>query len=311
MRQILVFIDGVGLGPEQEQNPFYSFATPGFSTILEGNRLVASAAGFHGQTATLVGLDATLGVSGLPQSATGQASIFTGINAPLYLGRHLNGFPGRKLRGLLALKGFFNRFQLSGYRVCFVNAYRPRFFDLLDRGLPGNFYSCSTLLTYFGGLKFMSLEDLLAGRALYMDITNQLLCSQGFAIPVIEPEEGALKLLSISRQYDFSLFEFFLSDLAGHSGAEGQAGQVIETLDRFVGTLASNVDQEDTFILLCSDHGNLEDASINDHTFNPVPLLMIGNPELRLALAKDARDLADMPALIEQGLSWKGSADDH
>jgi hypothetical protein len=49
-------------------------------------------------------LDASLCVPGLPQSATGQAALLTGLNAPELMGRHIEGFPPpyEKLRGDLS-----------------------------------------------------------------------------------------------------------------------------------------------------------------------------------------------------------------
>ncbi len=306
MKLILLFIDGVGLGADAAENPFFALKTPGLDTILEGRRFTATTAGFSGSQATLLGLDATLGIPGLPQSATGQAAIFTGINASAYLGSHLNGLPNFKLRGLLALRGLFRRFQQTGYRVCFANAYRPQFFELLAKGLPGEHYSCSTLITYYGGLNFFSLVDLQSGGAVYMDITNSLLINQDYDLPQITPEEGALRLLAMSGNYDFCLFEYFLSDLAGHQGESEQARQVIDTLDRFLGTLAKQVDPGDTFLMVCSDHGNLEDSSVNDHTCNEVPLLMIGDPELRHLIGTTTDNLTQLLTAIEKGLAWKG-----
>jgi len=306
LKLILFFIDGVGLGDDAAENPFFTLSTPGLDSILEGQRFTAKTAGFSGSKATLLGLDASLGLPGLPQSATGQATIFTGVNAAAYLGSHLNGFPNYKLRGLLALKGLFRRFRQTGYRVCFANAYRPQFFELLAKSLPGEHYSCSTLVTYYGGLDFFSLADLESGRSVYMDITNSLLTNQDFDLPLIAPEEGARRLSAMSCNYDFCLFEYFLSDLAGHQGESGQAMQVVDTLDRFIGTLAGQVDPVDTFFMVCSDHGNLEDNSVKDHTYNKVPLLMIGDPDLRHLIETTTDNLTQLLAAAETVLAWKG-----
>jgi 2,3-bisphosphoglycerate-independent phosphoglycerate mutase len=306
LKLILLFIDGVGLGADAAENPFYALNTPGLDSILEGQRFTATTAGYSGAQATLLGLDATLGVPGLPQSATGQATIFTGVNAAAYLGNHLNGLPNFKLRGLLALRGLFRRFQQIGYRVCFANAYRPQFFELLAQGLPGEHYSCSTLVTYYGGLDFFSLMDLQNGSAVYMDLTNSLLVKQGYDLAQITPEEGARRLAALSDGYDFCLFEYFLSDLAGHQGESGQVRYVIDTLDRFIGTLARQVDPVHKFLMVCSDHGNLEDSSVNDHTRNQVPLLMIGAPELRRLIGTTTENLTRLLVAAEEVLAWRG-----
>jgi 2,3-bisphosphoglycerate-independent phosphoglycerate mutase len=155
LRLLFIFLDGVGLGADLPSNPFVSNSTPGLDYILEGRALSAASSGFNGQKATLLGLDAVLGVSGLPQSATGQASIFTGSNAPAYLGSHANGFPGAKLRRLLATRGIFRELKRKGFNPFFANAYRPPFFELLKRGclenaipaLPLLFITVDSLLT--------------------------------------------------------------------------------------------------------------------------------------------------------------------
>jgi 2,3-bisphosphoglycerate-independent phosphoglycerate mutase len=304
LRLLFIFIDGVGLGLEQPDNPFYTTETNGISAILGGRRLTVSAAGFCGEQASLCSLDATMGVPGLPQSATGQAAIFTGLNAPAHLGSHLNGFPDHKLRKLLAAKGLFRQLKSNHHKVIFANAYRPPFFDLLRRGLLGNHYSCSTLITYYGGLPFFSLSDLVAGRALFMDITNDILQKMGFDVPLITPEEGAGRLLAISNNYDFTLFEYFLSDLAGHMADQSEAKRVIQILDRFIGTLAAKINFDDTMLIIASDHGNLEDLSNRVHTLNKVPALLVGNRDLRLQLQPEMHDLTDLLPAFKKALAW-------
>lgn len=307
MRLLFIFIDGVGLGKENQDNPFFLTDTPGISKILEGRQLTINSASYSGALATLKGLDATLGIPGLPQSATGQASIFTGVNAASYIGKHLNGFPDQKLRRLLATKGFFRQLKSNGYRVIFANAYRPPFFDLLRRGLPGNRYSCSTLITHYGRLPFYDLIDLEMGRALYMDITNDILKRMGFEVALISPEEAAERLLKISSNYDFCLFEYFLSDLAGHMADRSEASRIVSILDRFIGRLSDLVNPRESMIIITSDHGNLEDLSSGDHTYNQVPALLIGNPELRTVLHPGLFDLTGFLPMIETALKWQHS----
>ncbi len=305
MRLLFIFVDGIGLGKDQPENPFVSTATPGLSKILDGKRLTMDSAGHFGPAASLLGLDATLGVPGLPQSATGQASIFTGFNAPVYLGRHLNGYPETKLRRLLAAKGLFRQLRKKGCRVNFANAYRPQFFQMLRRGLPGNRYSCSTLVTYYGSLPFYGLNDIKAGRALYMDITNDILKRMKFNVPRITPEEGAGRLLEISKKFDFCLFEYFLSDLAGHMADRAEAARVITVLDRFISALAGGINPKETLLLVSSDHGNLEDLSVGGHTCNPVPALLAGDAGLRRQMETGLKDLTDLLPAIFKALSHK------
>ena len=311
MRVLMFFIDGVALGQRKAENPFFTEPTPCLRKLLQGRPLVLASAGYRGDRASLVALDAVLGVAGLPQSATGQASIFTGQNAPRLLGTHLNGFPNQELRSLLAESGIFIRLRRRGYRCAFANAYRPDFFDLLRQGLPGNNYSCSTLITYYGGLTFRSLDDLREKQALFMDIDHTLLSQMEYGLPQITPETAGSRLAALSKEYDFTLFEYFLSDLAGHRGDIEEAARVVQTLDRFIGALTSSLDPAETLLIVTSDHGNLEDLAHREHTTTPVPALLIGSAAWRDRLMPRLHDLTDiLPAILEtlQGNDSEGDS---
>lgn len=298
MQVILFFIDGVGLGASVPENPFVFTDTPFLEMLFRGNSFTKEIKGFHDTRVTLRGLDAGLGVEGLPQSATGQTTIFTGINAPGRLGYHLNGFPNGFLRELLAKKNVFASLQDDGYRCTFVNAYRPSFFEKLKEGLPGERYSCTTLITYHGGLPFYRLDDIKSGKALFMDLTNKLLNSMGYAVPELTPEEAGKRLIRIGRGFDFSLFEYFLTDRAGHLADKDRAGEVVRTLDRFLGAAVEALDPSQMILIVTSDHGNLEDISHSMHTFNEVPALLFGAEEARQKVAFRMHDLTDiLPAV--------------
>src|SRR5690606_4270140 len=101
MRIILFFIDGLGLAAARENNPLAKAEMPCLRRLLGGQPLTLAAAGTHNEMATLLALDATLGVPGEPQSATGQTTLFTGVNAPQAVGRHVRGFPTAALREIL------------------------------------------------------------------------------------------------------------------------------------------------------------------------------------------------------------------
>ena len=77
---LFLFLDGVGLGPDDpESNPLSAAAMPALQGLLGGKKLVRGTAPYVGPRATLLALDATLGVDGLPQSATGQAALVTAL----------------------------------------------------------------------------------------------------------------------------------------------------------------------------------------------------------------------------------------
>ena len=304
MNLIFIFIDGVGLGSDQPLNPFACTKTPGLDSVLEKRPLYSSATGYSGPHASLLGLDCSLGIEGFPQSATGQASIFTGENAAALLGSHMNGFPDERLRELLAARGLFKQLKESGYKVSFVNAYRPEFFEMLKKGLPGNNYSCSTLITYYGCLQFKDLDCLRRGKAVYMDITNELLFIQGYDVSLIDPETGADNLVKLSNGFHFCMFEYFLSDLVGHSANMADAQNEVKKLDRFIGRLHEKVNFNDTFVIISSDHGNMEDLSTKEHTMNQVPALLIGSRKIRNSLETGLKDITDILPAIRKVLAY-------
>lgn len=302
MRVIVIFIDGMGLGKPSPENPFVFTEPPFLTALLRGNPLTGEMSGFHDHRVTLCALDAQLGVPGLPQSATGQAALFTGKNAPRQLGYHLRGFPNGALRSLLAAGGIFASLREQGYRCDFVNAYRPPFFAQLGKGLEGGRYSCSTLITYYAGLPFHSIDDITAGKALFMDLTNELLNQAGFPVPEITPEEAGRRLIDIGESYDFTLFEYFMTDYVGHQADRAEAGRIIGCLDRFLGAAVERLDPEKTLLIITSDHGNIEDLSHGSHTLNPVPALMVGAEGVRRRLQPALRDLTDIKRAVGTAL---------
>ncbi len=300
MRIIFVFIDGIGLGKEDVNNPFVFSGTPFLYRLLEGNYLTEKALGKSFEQGVLLGMDAALGVPGRPQSATGQATLFSGINAPALIGRHLNGYPNKRLRQLLSEKGMFLQLSSHGLSGTFANAYRPEFFSDLKDGLT-RYFSCSTLITYYGGIPFRSLDDLEKGRAVYMDITNNFLKKLGFDIPPVTPEEAGFRLVQIARDYDVTLYEHFITDIVGHSQDREKARDTLNTLDRFLGAVIRNMNVEEEMLLVTSDHGNLENLGIKGHTLNPVPALIVGKEYQQAAelLSRSGKITGVLPSLIK------------
>ncbi len=93
MSILLIFIDGLGIGSRGEHNPldvFGSAVSP--LAIFEDEEPTLP---FDGRLARTC---ARLGVEGRPQSASGQTTILTGINASAVLGFHKQGFPNERLR---------------------------------------------------------------------------------------------------------------------------------------------------------------------------------------------------------------------
>ncbi|MFQ6110858.1 MAG: alkaline phosphatase family protein [Nitrospinota bacterium] len=270
---LFLFIDGIGVAAAGEQNPF---------TLAEASVLAPLGSDERGPVpfgGLLKPLDATLGVPGLPQSATGGTSLFTGVNAARLLGRHLQGMPHERLRALIREKGLLGRALAAGRSACFANAYTPRFFDPNGRTR----HSVTTVLTLSAGLPLMTLDDLRAGRALDRDFTNGILIERGYEVEALSPEEAGVRLARIAPEYDLLLYEYFETDMAGHGRNMAVAVKEVKKLDRFLLSLLCSLDLERTSVILTSDHGNLEDMSSHVHTRNPVPLFLWGAGGIALA----------------------------
>lgn len=270
---VFVFLDGVGLGPTVESNPLWTARMPTLQGLL-GAPLVNGVA-IDRPGLLLRGVDACLGVEGLPQSATGQTALFTGINAPAAEGMHISAWPTTRLRGIIVRHSLLKRAVEAGFRATFANAYSERYWELVkQRKLR---HSASTLTNMAAGLPFRTLDDLRQGKAVYWDITHLAAREYNrFDVPFITPEEAGARLAHLSQTHDLVMYETFLPDLVGHRRA--QLDPVIfldKMLDPFFAGLLETIAPETT-IVVCSDHGNLENSLSKAHTRNPVPLLAVG-----------------------------------
>ena len=108
MKVIFLFIDGVGLTASSADNPVNKEVCPALFRLFER----------HAKP-----IDACLGVEGVPQSATGQATMFTGVNCPKAVGRHCEGFPPIAVRKIVEADNLFLQLKKRGKKVRFANAY--------------------------------------------------------------------------------------------------------------------------------------------------------------------------------------------
>ena len=272
-------MDGLGLGADDPTvNPIAGGACPTLARWLR----------------RAVPVDARLGVPGLPQSATGQAALYTGRNAAAFMGRHVEGMPGPRLRAWIERHNLFRELARRGYAATFANAF---YTDDLDDVRRRRRISVTTAaaLAAFGAVR--DRRDLQEGRAVYHDLTRAALRARGYDGPLLTPEAAAAQLLDIARAHDFTLFEFFESDLAAHRGERREIEAVLSKLDRFLAALAPWTRARRGLLALISDHGNLEDLTTRRHTLNPVPLIARGRGAARLRAG--VRRLDDFaPALL-------------
>jgi 2,3-bisphosphoglycerate-independent phosphoglycerate mutase len=271
----MIFIDGLGMGHKGEENPYFFARTPFLDSLLGGHIMYKEQGRIVKDNAALIPTDASLEMPGEPQSATGQTTLWTGVNAARAVGRHVKAFPTRELREIIAEHSIMRKLAAAGKRVTSANAYRDEFFDKTKPGVIR--YSTSTLTILSSGTPFRNFDDLRKGNAVYQDFTNQLVIEMGYKATVISPEEAGQNLARIAAGYDFTLYEYFQTDKAGHKVDMPRAIKIFEQLDRFIGSCANNTNLDEVLMIITSDHGNMEDLSISTHTLNPVPTLIIYN----------------------------------
>jgi 2,3-bisphosphoglycerate-independent phosphoglycerate mutase len=282
MKMLFLFLDGVGLGLDDPTvNPLARAKLPTFERLLDGRRLVAGKLPPVSKEASLLALDACLGVPGLPQSATGQASLLTGVNVPAAIGYHYGPKPNREVARFLTNGNLFSTLQKDTLDVDFLNAYPPRYFEAIQSGR--RIYSSIPFAVTQAGLSLKGSSHLSKGLALSADFTGQ-----GWRdhlgiqdTPLLSLTQAGHRLAVLAQERDFSFFEYWLSDYAGHRQDMTTACQLLEDFDCMLGGLLEDWDQQQGLILITSDHGNLEDMSTRRHTTHPVPLLIIGASELR------------------------------
>ncbi len=268
---LMIFIDGLGIGKNDKSiNPCADKSISLFNHFL-GEEFPKKL----NSTGYVIGLDATLGLPGLPQSATGQTALLTSVNAAKLLGRHLNRFPNQKLRQVISEKSIFKQFTEHGCKAAFLNTFRPPFFDYNPHEII-NHLAVTTIANLYAELRFFNLTDLVEERSVYHDMTNVSLQELGFDVPQFTPEKAGKIVAEQTQKYNFCMFEYFLTDKAGHSRDMQKALIELLKLEEFLYSVLENVNLEDTLVLLTSDHGNIEDISVKGHTRNPAMTMIFG-----------------------------------
>lgn len=289
---LLFFIDGLGIGERGPSNPFDGLADAAPLAVFKGeaSRILDG---------ILVPTDACLGVAGRPQSASGQTTILTGINAPALLGYHKQGFPNAAMREIISQNSIFLQLNKAGIgRITFANAYAQRFFDERPRWV-----SATTAAVEAAGLQFRTLADLRNDCAVYQDFTNRVLIERGEDVNLRTPDEAAKVLAGIAGENQFTLYEYFITDKIGHLQEMSAAKTVLKDLAQLIRELLARVDLSRTSVILTSDHGNIEDLSSRNHTLNEVPTIIWGANRDRIA--SRIKSLADITPAIVENLTQK------
>jgi hypothetical protein len=296
---LYVFIDGVGFGSNNPQtNPFARYSRSFFKPL----------AGLEIPTESLFSMayyiptDANMGKKGLPQSATGQTSLWTGVNTPAILDRHVSGYPSFTLKKILAEFSVIKILEERGKKASFLNCYSPPFFEKIQN--DQKHLSASTFTQLAGQKKLRDFKDLEEYRGLFMDITHRLL--KKFAGEFLAPDHPLMQerdpfemgklAVRLAREEDLTMFEYFLTDKVGHSMDWDMARQIIGDVEAFMEGIASEMNLDEELLIVSSDHGNLEDLTEKVHTTNLVPTVLLG--KRAEAIKQDIQTLADIVPCI-------------
>jgi len=266
---LFIFIDGIGIGKRDNAvNPFAAANSRYFTSFL-GNSYESATDTEH--NGVIIATDACLGVKGLPQSATGQTSLFTGINAQKEIGRHLSGFPTPTLRTILRSTNILKELSNKGNKVTFANAYHQKYFERPDKMI-----SATTQVLLSADIKINYLEELNSGKAVFHDLTNDYLIEEGYDVKKRTPFESGTVLANIAREHDLTLFEYIQTDTIGHKMDMEKAIDQVNKLDEYLDGIFDSLDLSEDTVLISSDHGNFEDVSVKTHSRNPVPTVVWG-----------------------------------
>jgi 2,3-bisphosphoglycerate-independent phosphoglycerate mutase len=306
-RIIFLFVDGCGVGRDDAGNPFF-LASSRHLPFWENGMVLPDGT-------PITAIDATLGIPGPPQSASGQTALFCGAKAADIDNRHHNGYPDQHLRKVIMGNNLLLALKKSKVRARFLNAY-PVFDDFFSSKhvmikpdgrlwfsplFPERFkrmISVTSCMLLASGQRAFGEAAIRAGKALYQDYSNRQLNEKGLSLPAVSPNRAAGIIYNASRRYEFILYEYFQTDLYAHRRPFEECVGLIRELDTLVGDLLSRLDPGSDTLLLTSDHGNLEDFPLRGHSRNPVPLLAWGRHGARLR--KRIKSLSDVaPAILE------------
>lgn len=295
---LIFFLDGVGMGVgDARSNPFITANRPNLDQLLWGKWFFTR----HSVTrprASLVLTNATLGVEGKPQSATGQATILTGRNIAKLVGCHWGPKPNAAIRTELQHGTLFHDFTND---AALLNAFPQQYFDGIESGK--RLRGAVAQAAFEAGVALFSAENLKAATAISPDFTNEAWRTQlGYPeMPVTTPRATGQRIAALAQQRTFSFYEHWPSDHVGHRGTFDDALDHIELLDTVIGGVLDNWDDENGLLIITSDHGNMEAMDHRHHTTNPVPTILVNRDHA--ALAPLVHDLTDIAKVVRKFLA--------
>ena len=209
----------------------------------------------------------------------------------------------------------FNEFETKKLNLCFVCMTQ------YDETIPNvNIaFKPTTLVNTFG--EYISKKGLkqlrIAETEKYAHVTFFFNGGDRILIPSpkvetydLKPEMSAYEVTEKvveaikSEKYDSIILNYANPDMVGHTGNLEAAVKAIEVIDECVGKVISELEKVHGVALITADHGNSEqmiDYKTGEphtaHTTNPVPLVLVGMENVKLAENGALADLA--PTMLE------------
>ncbi len=278
MHILTLFLDGIGLGPnDPATNPFAVMNAPTLEKLAGGQRWLETTPYTETDRAIFIPTDASLGIAGRPQSATGQAAIVTGKNVSALIGEHYGPRPTPEIRAIMDEGNIFKSLIAHEKQAAMINPFPPQFHAAIERGkrLPSSIqYSVLS-----AGLNLFTVDDYYARQAISPDWTGEGWTSfLGYPdAPTYSAHEAGQFLAELAMQRDFSFFSTWITDEIGHRGPFDRAVMFMERFDQVMAGLLDVWDDSAGLIVIISDHGNLEVQGSRKHTENKIPVVVIGD----------------------------------
>jgi len=275
---LLIFLDGIGLGDDNpETNPFAVANTPTLIALANGHRWLRGVGRQFSERAAFIPTDPRMDIPGKPQSASGQAAILTGKNVPALIGEHYGPRPNPPIRQIISQDNFFKQVTERGQRAALIEGYPPRFHEAINSGK--RLRSSYQEALFAAGLPLFGEDMVYSGDALTVDwIGEGWRTELGYSdTPLYTPREAGIKMVEISRRYEFSFFAHWVTDVIGHRGTVADGVRNLEIFDGVMSAALEVWDDREGLIIITSDHGNMEDMSHGKHTESDVPTVIIGN----------------------------------
>jgi hypothetical protein len=294
-RVLLLFLDGVGIGPDDSDiNPFLTAELPTLRNLLgvPTPGLGAATNNTPYGPAVVKPLDPLMGMEGLPQSGTGQTALLTGENAAAIYGRHFGPWVPVPLRPLMMERNILTRALARGISTTFANAYPGQNIQRAWTKRPGG----PALAAHGAGLLTRTEVELGRGEAVSSEFLNSAWRSrlEMPELPEITLEDAGQNLARISADFHLTFFAHYATDTAGHKKALGPGRKALERVDAFLGGLVLAL-PPDTLLVVASDHGNIEDTR-QGHTRNPIFTLFLGPYAERIS--RELTTIMDIPEAI-------------